>query len=123
MDAAPRRRQVVRSRWCRLRLCDLRLARGPARTARSRPATGALRGDDRSLRGVGQRRPAVLRRSPGVAYRQSVAGDLPRLRLRQLRRSEEHTSELHSLMRISYAVFCLKKKTIHTTTTAQSEIE
>src|SRR3546814_5140880 len=35
------------------------------------------------------------------------------------RRSEEHTSELQSLMRISYAVFCLKKKrtnnTAHTT--------
>src|SRR3546814_9986063 len=31
------------------------------------------------------------------------------------RRSEEHTSELQSLMRISYAVFCLKKKK-HTTT-------
>src|SRR3546814_3373004 len=30
-------------------------------------------------------------------------------------RSEEHTSELHSLMRISYAVFCLKKKTPTTT--------
>src|SRR3546814_5450563 len=29
-------------------------------------------------------------------------------------RSEEHTSELQSLMRISYAVFCLKKKTTHT---------
>src|SRR3546814_6223755 len=28
----------------------------------------------------------------------------------QLERSEEHTSELQSLMRISYAVFCLKKK-------------
>src|SRR3546814_3597092 len=28
-------------------------------------------------------------------------------------RSEEHTSELQSLMRISYAVFCLKKKTMH----------
>src|SRR3546814_4892550 len=28
----------------------------------------------------------------------------------QRRRSEEHTSELQSLMRISYAVFCLKKK-------------
>src|SRR3546814_1098878 len=28
-------------------------------------------------------------------------------------RSEEHTSELQSLMRISYAVFCLKKKTIY----------
>src|SRR3546814_2155953 len=34
-----------------------------------------------------------------------------RARLRQHRRSEEHTSELQSLMRISYAVFCLKKKT------------
>src|SRR3546814_8839797 len=33
----------------------------------------------------------------------------PRDRLR----SEEHTSELQSLMRISYAVFCLKKKTQH----------
>src|SRR3546814_10532914 len=31
-------------------------------------------------------------------------------------RSEEHTSELQSLMRISYAVFCLKKKTTHTQT-------
>src|SRR3546814_10265902 len=33
---------------------------------------------------------------------------------RILRRSEEHTSELQSLMRISYAVFCLKKKNTHT---------
>src|SRR3546814_7928679 len=32
-------------------------------------------------------------------------------RVAQPRRSEEHTSELQSLMRISYAVFCLKKKT------------
>src|SRR3546814_3184864 len=31
-------------------------------------------------------------------------------------RSEEHTSELQSLMRISYAVFCLKKKTYKTKT-------
>src|SRR3546814_6279096 len=31
-------------------------------------------------------------------------------------RSEEHTSELQSLMRISYAVFCLKKKTTKKTT-------
>src|SRR3546814_6082054 len=35
-------------------------------------------------------------------------GDASRLDL--LRRSEEHTSEIQSLMRISYAVFCLKKK-------------
>src|SRR3546814_1273087 len=32
-------------------------------------------------------------------------------RARARMRSEEHTSELQSLMRISYAVFCLKKKT------------
>src|SRR3546814_2031851 len=35
---------------------------------------------------------------------------------RDLVRSEEHTSELQSLMRISYAVFCLKKKTNTTNT-------
>src|SRR3546814_10458450 len=33
-----------------------------------------------------------------------------KLMLDTVRRSEEHTSELQSLMRISYAVFCLKKK-------------
>src|SRR3546814_5800531 len=36
--------------------------------------------------------------------------------LADLRRSEEHTSELQSLMRISYAVFCLKKKKKHNNT-------
>src|SRR3546814_3839352 len=35
-------------------------------------------------------------------------------------RSEEHTSELQSLMRISYAVFCLKKKTKHTSSKANT---
>src|SRR3546814_5471292 len=64
-----------------------------------------------------------------------VEVELERLRLDQLRRvrrhgdrgggdggqwrSEEHTSELQSLMRISYAVFCLKKKTTHTARTLQ----
>src|SRR3546814_3326871 len=38
--------------------------------------------------------------------------DTKRKRKLSLRRSEEHTSELQSLMRISYAVFCLKKKNI-----------
>src|SRR3546814_2069839 len=37
------------------------------------------------------------------------------LALPELERSEEHTSELQSLMRISYAVFCLKKKKTKTT--------
>src|SRR3546814_3465679 len=36
-------------------------------------------------------------------------------------RSEEHTSELQSLMRISYAVFCLKKKKKHTNNHSQIE--
>src|SRR3546814_8601767 len=36
-----------------------------------------------------------------------------------LKRSEEHTSELQSLMRISYAVFCLKKKTQNHTKTPE----
>src|SRR3546814_7197163 len=36
--------------------------------------------------------------------------DALRGQVHQVRRSEEHTSELQSLMRISYAVFCLKKK-------------
>src|SRR3546814_3075800 len=35
-------------------------------------------------------------------------------------RSEEHTSELQSLMRISYAVFCLKKKNKHNSDTIAS---
>src|SRR3546814_8979608 len=43
-----------------------------------------------------------------VLARDQHVGDAGALRARQ--RSEEHTSELQSLMRISYAVFCLKKK-------------
>src|SRR3546814_9676239 len=42
---------------------------------------------------------------PGLVSHQGHA-----LAARQQKRSEEHTSELQSLMRISYAVFCLKKK-------------
>src|SRR3546814_9293056 len=38
-----------------------------------------------------------------------IRGEIPAL-TRDQSRSEEHTSELQSLMRISYAVFCLKKK-------------
>src|SRR3546814_2324813 len=67
---------------------------------------------------------------PGAGQHDFIARDRRRIRfwrlpLRHLalsrrcafdRRSEEHTSELQSLMRISYAVFCLNKKT---TTTKQ----
>src|SRR3546814_5227080 len=41
------------------------------------------------------------------------------LTFKQALRSEEHTSELQSLMRISYAVFCLKKKNTDNTKTHQ----
>src|SRR3546814_4363424 len=41
---------------------------------------------------------------------------------RSISRSEEHTSELQSLMRISYAVFCLKKKTKQRTTYTKYQV-
>src|SRR3546814_7412198 len=58
--------------------------------------------------------PAALRSAndgqPDVALQPRYAVPLP---ARRPGRSEEHTSELQSLMRISYAVFCLKKKNTH----------
>src|SRR3546814_5463704 len=53
---------------------------------------------------------ADIDRDDGLAHDSPLCGEAAAFR------SEEHTSELQSLMRISYAVFCLKKKT-HTTTT------
>src|SRR3546814_9805668 len=50
-------------------------------------------------------------RSTGTVPRSRVSGDqVDALRPAWASRSEEHTSELQSLMSISYAVFCLKKK-------------
>src|SRR3546814_2458065 len=46
-----------------------------------------------------------LKLRPSYAYLQPPGSNTP-----EFPRSEEHTSELQSLMRISYAVFCLKKK-------------
>src|SRR3546814_10887899 len=48
-------------------------------------------------------------------YHRARDGDALRLSAGKFGRSEEHTSELQSLMRISYAVFCLKKKNTNTT--------
>src|SRR3546814_1364823 len=56
----------------------------------------------------------ALARASSFAYRDAAltVRDMPsRGTDSQCERSEEHTSELQSLMRISYAVFCLKKKT------------
>src|SRR3546814_8021526 len=62
--------------------------------------------DDQQRNGQGAR--------TGIVAGQQMVQHRPLLPLRYgieaLRRSEEHTSELQSLMRISYAVFCLKKK-------------
>src|SRR3546814_2017817 len=69
--------------------------------------------------GVG-RHEAPDRRRPLAAERkrkaQAVREDVVVEGLQDHPRSEEHTSELQSLMRISYAVFCLKKKTTKTKT-------
>src|SRR3546814_4769748 len=61
---------------------------------------------------------AIEERDVRRAARATAA--VPR-RARADNRSEEHTSELQSLMRISYAVFCLKKKTTHITETDYAE--
>src|SRR3546814_5962512 len=79
--------------------------RGSARAQQCPPHGGAgFRADSAAALptacGCPDRRPG-----PSPAVRAAPAGRGER------RRSEEHTSELQSLMRISYAVFCLKKKT------------
>src|SRR3546814_5743371 len=47
---------------------------------------------------------------PAAVTDRGALAQLPVIRKADLMRSEEHTSELQSLMRISYAVFCLTKK-------------
>src|SRR3546814_1803379 len=64
-----------------------------------------------------------LRRGPGLRHRSAVADGMGRRRhgaAPVLHRSEEHTSELQSLMRISYAVFCLIKKILAYQPTTQT---
>src|SRR3546814_9318414 len=87
------------------------------RTARlryRRDGDAADRGDAAAFRGG----TAVHRRHrradrPRAVPRRSIPPDHRRAHAELDRyRSEEHTSELQSLMRISYAVFCLKKKNI-----------
>src|SRR3546814_2410166 len=66
-----------------------------------------------SLRGSPfDRRPDVNEKIVGLSERGRLMLD-PKDPSSPLNRSEEHTSELQSLMRTSYAVFCLKKKNNH----------
>src|SRR3546814_10360273 len=81
------------------------LFRSPAgRRARDRRAARRRRMGRRASRRRG-RDPAEIGQPAGRRR--------ARLRRPMEKRSEEHTSELQSLMRISYAVFCLKKKNLH----------
>src|SRR3546814_1379965 len=79
------------------------------------PATGRARSTAEVLR-ESARLLADPRSPEGQKFRQSTRGLQFQATFQRLpiyardRRSEEHTSELQSLMRISYAVFCLKKK-------------
>src|SRR3546814_5615447 len=74
-----------------------RLATGPRRSHGHRPGR---RGRHPAVDRIRARAPEPLRRSHPRPGRRATTSA----------RSEEHTSELQSLMRISYAVFCLKKK-------------
>src|SRR3546814_8153993 len=71
----------------------------------------------RKLQRVASRRTAqwrdLLQPRRGQGADRSLAAALQHDPPPQQSRSEEHTSELQSLMRISYAVFCLKKKTLN----------
>src|SRR3546814_8157643 len=68
--------------------------------------------------------PTLNEENARLVAEDSASGNSPALSVSELsnalkrtvERSEEHTSELQSLMRISYAVFCLKKKKNHNTT-------
>src|SRR3546814_2491570 len=76
-----------------------------ARPVRRRAHRGAQRSAGRAVRQEQPRRHDQRRHvAPGRRFRRRGAAD------RRLERSEEHTSELQSLMRTSYAVFCLTKK-------------
>src|SRR3546814_1416922 len=109
------------------------MIRGPPRStghATLFPYTTLIRSDPDRQAGVRVLEPQALHRPRAAAHRQvrAVVGgpafgravrEVPApdadaaLALLVPHRSEEHTSELQSLMRNSYAVFCLKKKNYH----------
>src|SRR3546814_4124778 len=64
----------------------------------------------------------VTNNGSGTATGIAIADPLPAGTSFVPGRSEEHTSELQSLMRISYAVFCLKKKNTTFTTTSEEKL-
>src|SRR3546814_6038717 len=84
----------------------------PLQEPSQRAPLGLAQGADQQL--LGNQDVSAHRREKRVAFLGEVIAAAPRVaarRLLQHHRSEAHTSELQSLMRTSYAVFCLKKKT------------
>src|SRR3546814_2699667 len=92
---------------------------GGAGEGRARRGSVHVARDDRDGAAVGARRRSACRSgqawSPGNVAAKWGAG-----RCRE--RSEEHTSELQSLMRISYAVFCLTKQKKHNRLNSTTEL-
>src|SRR3546814_2733454 len=84
------------------------LFRSPAPDPRDCAVTEGLDMGDRAGEGSGSAVPEAL--PPTCDRHGLVAVELDNAGEGDGERSEEHTSELQSLMRISYAVFCLKKK-------------
>src|SRR3546814_4548738 len=87
-----------------------------ARLADRERVTGAVRLHHRGVIEhvrVGERQPIVERDCAGIDARED-RGRKRRFEGRAQGRSEEHTSELQSLMRISYAVLCWHKKQLYT---------
>src|SRR3546814_1238639 len=98
------------SPWTMLRMGRTRSERASGRRGRERIATDAPRIARRS-----KHRNILSMRCYGSAPVLSGTSVIIMLIGPSGKRSEEHTSELQSLMRISYAVFCLKKKNRITT--------
>src|SRR3546814_7600619 len=67
-------------------------------------------GDDLSVRSVAAHFSGLCPKSSITVIPPALVPITSNRRASPAKRSEEHTSELQSLMRISYAVFCLKKK-------------
>src|SRR3546814_8114759 len=85
---------------------------GHSRDARAQDRAVPQSGADRSRERRTVRRNRLVPGADGPEYRAGVLSSAgrPADTRRTGGRSEEHKSELQSLMRISYAVFCLKKK-------------
>src|SRR3546814_17871442 len=120
--------------WFVVSVCFFLMSLRPPKSTRTDtlfPYTTPFRSNDRATRLGGDRHGlahAFVRRQQRLREFRLERGDAPGERVRggirrrlavrvhddrrtaPIERSEEHTSELQSLMRISYAVFCLKKK-------------